>query len=303
MTETSTYHEPVLLKESIDGLNIDPTGIYVDVTFGGGGHSREILKYLSKGKLIAFDKDKDSVSNSIVDERFTLVHHDFSYLKNFLKYLNVLSVNGILADLGVSSHQFDTADRGFSYRWDAKLDMRMDQDSENSAFHLLNESTEEDLHKYFGMFGEVKNAKTLARTIVESRKTKPIQTTSQLYAIIEKCTHRNDHLPKYAGMVFQALRIRVNNELESLNRFLKQSEDVLITGGRLVIITYHSLEDRLVKNFMKSGNVDGKMEKDLYGNFNSTLKLIHRKPVLPSGSELQHNKRARSAKLRIAEKI
>ncbi|MBT3301996.1 MAG: 16S rRNA (cytosine(1402)-N(4))-methyltransferase RsmH [Bacteroidetes bacterium] len=303
MTETNDYHQPVLLNESIQGLNINPAGSYVDVTYGGGGHSSEILNQITSGKLIAFDKDKDAQQNTLNDKRFTLVQHDFSYMKNFLKYLNTIPVEGILADLGVSSYQFDTAQRGFSYRFEADLDMRMDQDSKQSAYNLLNESSEADLHKFFGMFGEVKNAKTLAKTIVESRKIKPIQTTSQLYTILEKCTHKNDHLPRYAGMVFQALRIKVNNELESLTRFLKQSEEVLTKGGRLVVITYHSLEDRLVKNFIKTGNVEGKVEKDMYGNFSTTLKAINRKPILPSKEEIEKNIRSRSAKLRIAEKI
>jgi 16S rRNA (cytosine1402-N4)-methyltransferase len=303
MKETNDYHDPVLLQESINGLNINPEGIYVDVTFGGGGHSKEIIKHLTTGKLIAFDKDKDSKSNVFTHSNFSFVQHDFMYMKNFLKYMNCLPVNGILADLGVSSHQFDDASRGFSYRYDAPVDMRMDQDAGISAHELLNKASESELHKYFGMFGEVKNARTLASKIVAYRKNKEIQTTAQLYEILESCVHKNDHLPKYASMVFQALRIKVNNEQESLRRFLLQAKDVLAPQGRLVIITYHSLEDRLVKNFIKSGNTDGKIEKDFYGHSRSSIKSLNKKPILPTEEEILRNKRARSAKLRIAEKI
>jgi 16S rRNA (cytosine1402-N4)-methyltransferase len=297
------YHIPVLLKESIDGLNIDPQGTYVDVTFGGGGHSRQILKKLTTGNLIAFDKDPDTNPLLISDPRFTFIRHDFKFIKNYLSHLDVLPVNGILADLGVSSHQFDTRERGFSYRFDADLDMRMDPDIEISAQDLVNKSSEEELHRIFGMYGEIKNAKTLAARIVKIRSEKFIKTTSDLVDIVNNCIVRGDDRKKYTGQVFQALRIAVNDELNSLKKLLESAAEVLKPGGRLVIITYHSLEDRLVKNYFKAGNFTGKTETDMYGNLIVPFSQVNRKPYEPNDHEISENIRARSAKLRIGEKI
>ena len=295
------YHNPVLLKDCIDGLNINPKGIYVDVTFGGGGHSREILKHLTTGKLYAFDQDEDAVKNKIEDERFVLIRQNFRYLKNFLKMYNALPIDGLLADLGVSSHQFDQADRGFSTRFDAKLDMRMDQGSKLTAADVLNNYSEEDLKRIFKLYGEVDNAGRLAYLIVHSRNEKKIETISDLKTVIEKCVKRGRE-NKYYAQVFQALRIEVNKELDALKELLMQSLEVLKPGGRLVVISYQSLEDKLVKNIIRSGKFEGEVEKDFFGNQLAPFKAITRKAIIPSEEEVNTNSRARSAKLRIAEK-
>lgn len=295
------YHNPVLLKECIDGLNINPEGVYVDVTFGGGGHSREILKHLTTGKLYAFDQDDDAVKNSIDDPRFVLIKQNFRFLKNFLKLYNALPIDGLLADLGVSSHQFDEAERGFSIRFDAKLDMRMDQNGKLTAADVLNTYSEEDLKRIFKLYGEVENAGYLASIVFHSRKSKTIETVNDLKIAITKCVKRGKENQYYA-QVFQALRIEVNKELEVLEELLTQSLEVLKPNGRLVVISYHSLEDRLVKNFMRSGKFEGEVEKDFYGNQLTPFKQITRKPIVPGAEEIEVNNRARSAKLRIAEK-
>ena len=295
------YHNPVLLKECIDGLNINPEGIYVDVTFGGGGHSREILKHLTTGKLYAFDQDDDAVKNKIDDERFVLIKQNFRYLKNFLKMYNALPIDGLLADLGVSSHQFDEAERGFSIRFDAKLDMRMDQNANQTAADVLNTYSEEELKRIFRLYGEVDNAGYLASIIFHNRKDKAINTVNDLKVMITKCVKRGKENQYYA-QVFQALRIEVNKELDVLQELLLQSLDVLKPGGRLVVISYHSLEDRLVKNIMRSGKFEGEVEKDFFGNQLTPFKQITRKPIVPTEKENEENSRARSAKLRIAEK-
>jgi 16S rRNA (cytosine1402-N4)-methyltransferase len=296
------YHNPVLLKECIDGLNINPKGVYVDVTFGGGGHSREILKNLTTGKLYAFDQDHAAIKNKIDDARLVLIKQNFRYLKNFLKMHNVTSIDGLLADLGVSSHQFDEADRGFSTRFDAKLDMRMDQNSKQTAADILNNYSEEELKHIFKLYGEVENAGRLAFVIFHARKEKQIVTVNELKVAIEKCVRRGRENQYYA-QVFQALRIEVNKELDVLHELLTQSLELLKPKGRLVVISYHSLEDRLVKNFMRSGKFEGEVEKDFFGNKLTPFELITRKPVVPDDQENTDNTRARSAKLRIAEKI
>ncbi len=295
------YHNPVLLKECIEGLNINPKGIYVDVTFGGGGHSREILKHLTTGKLYAFDQDDDALKNKIEDERFVLIKQNFKYLKNFLKMYDALPIDGLLADLGVSSHQFDEAGRGFSIRFDAKLDMRMDRNIKQTAADIINTYSEEDLKRIFKVYGEVDNAGRLANVIFHSKKEKKINTVNDLKAAIEKCVKRGRE-NQYHAQVFQALRIEVNKELDALQELLLQSLEVLKPGGRLVVISYHSLEDRLVKNIMRSGKFEGEVEKDFYGNKITPFEQITRKPIVPSDSENEENSRARSAKLRIAEK-
>lgn len=303
MSDEQVYHVPVMLQECMEALAIKPNGIYVDVTFGGGGHSREILKRLGPtGRLIAFDQDPDAIHNSIDDERFILVHQNFRFLKNYLRLQGVKEVDGILGDLGVSSHQFDDAERGFSIRFDADLDMRMDQVSDLDARKVLNTYSEEELHRIFGMYGEVQNAKSLAKTIVTARLSKEINTVSELKEVIKRMVPKGkEH--KYHAQVFQALRIEVNKELEALQEFLMQSISVLKEGGRLVIMSYHSLEDRLVKNFMLKGKFKGEVEKDFYGNEIKPLRVITRKAITASEEELQRNNRSRSAKLRIAEKV
>lgn len=295
------YHNPVLLKECIEGLNINPKGIYVDVTFGGGGHSREILKHLTTGKLYAFDQDEDAVKNKIDDERFVLIRQNFRYLKNFLKMYNALPVDGVLADLGVSSHQFDQADRGFSTRFEAKLDMRMDRNDKLTAADILNTYSEEDLKRIFKLYGEIDNAGRLAYAVFHARKEKQIETVNDLKVAIEKCV-RHGRENQYFAQVFQALRIEVNKELDVLQELLTQSLEVLKPGGRLVVIAYHSLEDRLVKNIMRSGKFEGEIDKDFFGNQLTPFKQITRKPIVPTEKENEENSRARSAKLRIAEK-
>ncbi|MCX6351777.1 MAG: 16S rRNA (cytosine(1402)-N(4))-methyltransferase RsmH [Bacteroidetes bacterium] len=298
-----TYHIPVLLQESIAGLNLSPSGTYIDATFGGGGHSRTILNALDKkGHLYAFDQDEDAVRNDINDRRFLLIPHNYSFLKNYTEYLDINSVDGIIADLGISSHQVDMAERGFSYRYDAPLDMRMDKTNPISAYELLNESTEEELRNIFSNYGEITNSNTLAREVVLARTILGMRTTAHLMAVAEKVLPHNLPLKKYLGQVFQAIRIAVNDEINNLQKFLLQSLDVLNPGGRLVVITYHSLEDRPVKDFFSSGNFLGLKHKDLHGNDNNPWKVITKKPLIPTDEEINFNPRARSAKLRIAEK-
>jgi len=303
MNKEIEYHVPVMLQECIVALAINPNGIYVDVTFGGGGHSKEIIKHLGpKGRLIAFDQDPDAIHNAIQDDRFTLIHQNFRFLKNYLRLEGVKQVDGILADLGVSSHQFDAADRGFSIRFDADLDMRMDQISDLDARKVLQTYSEEQLHRIFGMYGEIQNAKSLAKTIVTARLTREIQTVDELKSVIQKHVPKGkDH--KYHAQVFQALRIEVNKELEALQEFLTQTTAVLKEEGRLVVMSYHSLEDRLVKNFMAKGKFKGEVEKDFFGNEIKPFKVISRKAIVATSEEVLRNNRARSAKLRIAEKL
>ncbi|EFK55764.1 16S rRNA (cytosine(1402)-N(4))-methyltransferase RsmH [Sphingobacterium spiritivorum] len=300
---SNVYHVPVMLKECIDALSIKPDGVYVDVTFGGGGHSREILKHLGpKGRLFAFDQDPDALENTIADERFTLIHQNFRFLKNNLRLNGVKEVDGILADLGVSSHQFDAADRGFSIRFDADLDMRMDQVSDLDAKKVLNTYAEEDLHRIFGMYGEIMNAKSLAKTVVTARLSAPIETVAGLKEVIRKLVPKGkEH--KYHAQVFQALRIEVNKELEALQEFLLQTVSTLKPSGKLVVMSYHSLEDRLVKNFMAKGKFKGEVEKDFFGNEIKPFQVITRKAITASEEELSTNNRSRSAKLRVAEKM
>jgi 16S rRNA (cytosine1402-N4)-methyltransferase len=298
-----SYHVPVMLRECIDGLAIKPNGIYVDVTFGGGGHSREILKYLKDGKLFAFDQDADAKANAetLESRSFTFIEANFRHLKKFLRLYGVNKVNGILADLGVSSHQINAAERGFSTRFDAELDMRMDRNSSLTAKEVVNEYTQEELHKIFGMYGEITNAKTVASTIISARINQPINSVEDLKKAIQKFAPRGKE-NKFFAQVFQALRIEVNQELKVLEELLVQSADVLAPGGRLVVMSYHSLEDRLVKNFIKEGKFFGEAEKDVYGNVTKPLNAVTRKPVVASEEEIKENNRARSAKLRIAEK-
>ncbi len=297
-----SYHEPVMRRESIEGLNIKPGGIYVDTTFGGGGHARAILEELSEnGTLLAFDQDPEALANAIDDERFILINSNFSYIKNFLKLYQAYPVDGIFGDLGVSSFQFDNARRGFSTRFDGPLDLRMNPKAELSAKAVLRRYSKEQLRSVFKQYGEIKNAGHLTNLIEDYRKKQDISTTGQLAGIARKCAPRNRE-NKYLAQVFQALRIEVNEELEALKKMLESSIDMLNTGGRLVILSYHSLEDRLVKNFFKSGNFEGVVEKDFYGEPETPFRVITRKPVTPSEEEIKVNPRARSAKLRIAEK-
>lgn len=296
------YHIPVLLNESLDGLNIQPNGDYVDVTFGGGGHSRELLKRLDNGRLFGFDQDEDAAANALDDPRFIFIRHNFKYIRHFLRYKEVEQVDGILADLGVSSHDFDVAERGFSFRFDGDLDMRMNRNATKTAADLINTLDEETLIKIFRDYGEVDNARRLVRTILAARQQAPVKTIEQFKAVIEPCVPKKTET-KYLAKVFQALRIETNGELDVLKDFLEQSVDLLKPGGRLVVITYHSLEDRLVKNFMKAGNFEGKLEKDFYGNVSSNLEVVNRKIIVPTEEEIDRNPRARSAKLRIAEKL
>lgn len=295
------YHNPVLLKETVDGLNIKPDGIYVDVTFGGGGHSKEILSRLGpNGKLFGFDQDEDALANALPDERFTLIGENFRYIKRFLRFYGVKQVDGILADLGVSSHQFDVPERGFSTRFDADLDMRMSQKNELNAFKVINEYDDANLKRVFYDYGELKNAPALARTIIEAREKNVINTTDELKVVLGK------YLPekvknKVLAQIYQAIRIEVNEEMEVLKEFLQQTLEILKTEGRLSVISYHSLEDRLVKRFMKNGMFEGEPERDFFGNFSVPFHLIG-KLIVPSEAEIKINNRARSAKLRIAEK-
>lgn len=295
------YHNPVLLKEALDGLEIKNDGVYVDVTFGGGGHSRAILNQLGpKGKLIAFDQDKDALSNTIQDSRFLLINENFKFMKRFLRFHGFKSVDGILADFGVSSHQFDAPERGFSIRFDAPLDMRMNQSCEVSAKTIINSYEEAELKRIFWEYGELRMAPVLARTIVHARQERSIETTFQLKSIVAK------HLPrkkqnKILAQIYQAIRIEVNNELEALKSFLEDADDVLKPQGRLSVISYHSLEDRLVKRYIRNGLFEGEPTRDVFGNFQVPFKKIG-KLIVPTEAEIKENNRARSAKLRIAEK-
>ena len=299
---TSRYHDPVLLQASVDGLNIKEDGVYVDVTFGGGGHSREILKKLGeKGKLFAFDQDEDASANAIEDDRFQLINQNFRYLKQYLKFYGIRKVDGILADFGVSSHQFDEAERGFSIRFDAELDMRMDRKSQLSAFEVVNSYTQEDLAAVLHQYGELRNARAMARAILDARGESPIKTTDQLKKVLGRFLPKMKE-NKILAQIYQAIRIEVNQEIEVLKEFLLQVPDLLETGGRLSLISYHSLEDRLVKRFIRSGKFEGEPEKDFYGNINVPFKKIGGL-IVPSAEEIARNNRARSAKLRIAERI
>ncbi|PZD78009.1 16S rRNA (cytosine(1402)-N(4))-methyltransferase RsmH [Mesonia sp. K7] len=296
------YHKPVLLQESVDGLGIRPNGIYVDVTFGGGGHSSEILKRLGdKGKLFAFDQDKDAQANIIDDARFALIPENFRYLKKFLRFHGIKKVDGILGDFGVSSHQFDVAERGFSTRFDGELDMRMNQESELSAYQVINNYAEADLRQVFYEYGELKNAPKLARTIVESRSKQPIRTSEQLKELLMPLLFKGKEF-KILAQIFQAIRIEVNQEIQVLKEFLQQTEEVLKPGGRLSLISYHSLEDRLVKRYIRSGLFEGEPERDFYGNIRVPFKKVGGL-IIPSEEEKEKNNRARSAKLRIAERL
>ncbi len=296
------YHLPALASESIDALNIQPDGIYVDATFGGGGHARLILQELGdKGRLIGFDQDEDAVANAPDDPRFTFVRANFRDLKRFLRLHGAAKVHGILGDLGVSSHQLDEASRGFSYRFKAPLDMRMNNAEKRTAADVLNQSDEAELLRIFGHYGEVRNAKTLAAAIAQERKTRPIRSIEDFVALLDPLVRGQRQ--RYLSQVFQALRIEVNDEMGALADFLKQSLEMLAPQGRLAIISYHSLEDRMVKNFFKTGNVEGELEQDFYGNIHRPFTLISKKAILPSEKEVRENPRARSAKLRIAEVI
>ncbi len=296
------YHVPVLLHESIEGLNINPNGTYVDLTFGGGGHSREIIKHLSpKGKLVAFDQDKEALANAIDDSRFLLVHSNFRFFKNFLRYHKVTHVDGILADLGVSSKHFDSPERGFSFRFEGPLDMRMNRNANLTAEQVVNTYDERKLSQVLTLYGEVSNAKKISRAICFHRSQEPITTVEQLALVVEPlfpALQRNKMLAK----VFQAFRIEVNQEMEALKQMLLQVSQTLKTDGRLVVIAYHSLEDRMVKNFIRSGNFEGDKETDFYGNVVSEFEQVNRKVIVPSEIELEENPRSRSAKLRIARK-
>lgn len=301
MSKEYEYHNPVLLKESVDGLNIKPDGVYVDVTFGGGGHSREILSRLGPdGKLFAFDQDEDALKNAIDDPRFTLIPQNFRFLKRYLRFYNVRAVDGVLGDLGVSSHQFDVAERGFSTRFDAELDMRMNQSGLLSAFQVVNEYDEKELRRVLFQYGDLKNAGAMANTIVTARAEKPIKNTEELKQILGRFlpAHKSN---KILAQIYQAIRIEVNEEIEVLKEMLEQSLEVLNKGGRLSVISYHSLEDRLVKRFMRNGMFEGEPERDFFGRFEVPLKQLG-KLIIPTDEEIRDNNRARSAKLRIAEK-
>ena len=296
------YHNPVLLKETVNGLNIKPDGVYVDVTFGGGGHSREILSRLGEnGKLYAFDQDQDALLNKIDDERFTLINENFRHIKRFLRFYGLSHVDGILGDFGVSSHQFDVAERGFSTRFEASLDMRMDQNSKLSAYHVVNEYAEGDLASVLLQYGELRSAPKIARTIVSKRKENTVKTTDELKEILSPFLPKNRE-NKVLAQVYQAIRIEVNQELAVLKEFLQQTEQLLKPGGRLSLISYHSLEDRLVKRYMRNGLFEGEPEKDMFGNFTVPFKKVNGL-IVPSKEEIKLNNRARSAKLRVAERI
>jgi len=299
---TMEYHNPVLLKETVEGLNIKPDGIYVDVTFGGGGHSREILKRLgSKGRLFAFDQDKDALLNIIDDNRFILINENFKFIKRFLRFYGIKEVDGILADFGVSSHQFDVAERGFSTRFDANLDMRMDQNSSLSAFNVINDYDEEQLRQVFWQYGELRQAPAMAKVIVEERSKNKIKTSEELKTVLKRfLQHKKEN--KVLAQIYQAIRIEVNQEIEALKDLLLQTPEILKVGGRLSFISYHSLEDRLVKRFIRNGMFEGEPERDVCGNFKVPFKKIGNL-IVPSEKEIKLNNRARSAKLRIAEKI
>ncbi len=298
------YHVPVLLADCTEGLAIRPGGVYVDVTFGGGGHSKAILDKLTTGKLFAFDQDADAAANAsaISHPGFQLVKANFRHLRRYLKLYGVQKIDGLLADLGISSHQIDAGHRGFSTRFAADLDMRMDQASELTAQRILNTYPEDQLHRIFGMYGEVKNARTLAAAVTKARFSMPIQTTDDLKAVLQKLAPRGKEF-KYFAQVFQALRIEVNQELSALEELLPQTAELIKPGGRLVVMAYHSLEDRLVKNYIRNGKLSGEAEKDIFGNMNVPFRAVTKKAVEPDADEIARNPRARSAKLRIAEKI
>ena len=303
MTTADTYHVPVLLKESVDGLDIQPDGIYVDVTFGGGGHSREILRRLGpNGRLFGFDQDADAEQNICGDERFTFVRSNFRYLKQWMRYYEVEAIDGLLADLGVSSHHFDDASRGFSFRFDAPLDMRMNKRAGTTAADVVNNYAEEQLADIFYLYGELRQARQVAAALVKARQQQPIETTTQLLAATERLFAREKEKKEVTKM-FQALRIEVNHEMEALRQMLAAACEVLKPGGRMSIITYHSLEDRMVKNMMRTGNVEGRLEQDFFGRTSSALHIINNKVTTPSADELAGNPRSRSAKLRVAEKV
>jgi len=296
------YHNPVLLKETVKGLNIKPDGVYVDVTFGGGGHSREILQHLGpEGKLIAFDQDKDALENAIDDKRFLLINQNFRFLKQFLRFHGCRTVDGILGDFGVSSHQFDVAERGFSTRFEADLDMRMNRDSNFSAYTVVNKYEEAQLRSVLSTYGELRSAAGMARVIVEARQAEKIKTSEQLKKVLGRFlpAHKEN---KILAQIYQAIRIEVNQELEALKEFLLQTKEVLKPGGRLSLISYHSLEDRLVKRYIRNGLFEGEPEKDAFGRFEVPFKAVG-KFIIPSDEEIKQNNRARSAKLRIAEKL
>lgn len=303
ITTAETYHVPVLLQESIDGLDIKPDGVYVDVTFGGGGHSREILSRLGKnGHLYSFDQDEDAEKNKFDDERFTFVRSNFRYLKNWMRYYGVDHIDGLLADLGVSSHHFDDETRGFSFRFDAPLDMRMNKRAGTTAADIINHYNEEQLSDIFYIYGELKNARKIASVIAKARVEKAIETTGDLMTITEKLFQR-EREKKELAKLFQALRIEVNHEMDALKEMLNGACEVLCQGGRLSVITYHSLEDRIVKNIIKAGNAEGKVKQDFFGRIEAPFRQVTNKVVTPSNEEQQRNPRSRSAKLRIAEKI
>ena len=296
------YHNPVLLKETVEGLNIKPDGVYVDVTFGGGGHSKAILEQLgSKGKLFAFDQDKDALLNEINDDRFTLINENFRYVKRFLRFYGAKQVDGVLADFGVSSHQFDVAERGFSTRFEADLDMRMNQEDSLSAYHVINDYDEEQIKRVLFQYGELRQAPAMARTIVLERQTEVLKTSAQLKTVLKKfLNHKKEN--KVLAQIYQAIRIEVNQEIEVLKEFLIQVPDILVKGGRMSMISYHSLEDRLVKRFIRNGLFEGEPERDVFGNYEVPLKKVGGL-IVPSKEEIKQNSRARSAKLRIAEKL
>ena len=297
-----TYHVPVLLKESVDGMNIQPDGTYVDVTFGGAGHSREILSRLGEGgRLLGFDQDEDAERNIVNDPHFIFVRSNFRYLQNFLRYHNIEQVDAILADLGVSSHHFDDSERGFSFRFDGALDMRMNTRAGQTAADIVNNYTEEALADVFYLYGELKVARRLASLIVRTRENKKIETIGDFLELVKPFTGK-DKEKKFLAQAFQALRIEVNDEMRALKEMLQQTLQVLKPGGRLVVITYHSLEDRLVKNFLKTGNFEGKSEQDFFGNVQTPFRMVNNKVIVPSDEEIERNPRSRSAKLRIAEK-
>ncbi len=300
---TPVYHIPALLQESINGLNIKEDGTYIDVTFGGGGHSRAIMEQLGeRGRLLGFDQDLDTLHNKLNDSRFTFVHSNFSFLKNFVRYYDIEAVDGILADLGVSFHHFDDAERGFSFRQDSALDMRMNRRASIDAHTVLATYSEEELARLFYLYGELKQSRRIASAIVKARSNGEISTTGQLVELVSPFVRRSQE-KKELAQVFQALRIEVNHEIDVLKSLLEQSLEILKPGGRLVVITYHSLEDRLVKNFMRSGNVDGKIDKDFYGRVSTPWRLVNNKVIIASEAEVESNPRSRSAKLRIAEKL
>ena len=303
ITTAETYHVPVLLRESIDGLDIKPDGVYVDVTFGGGGHSKEILKRLGKkGHLYSFDQDEDAEGNIPEDNRFTFVRSNFRYLRNWMRYYEVEQIDGLLADLGVSSHHFDDETRGFSFRFDVPLDMRMNKRAGMTAADILNNYSEEQLADVFYVYGELKNARKIANTVVKSRNDKSIETTGDLLRITEDLLPKTREKKEIAKL-FQALRIEVNHEMDALKEMLNGAKDLLCEGGRLSVITYHSLEDRIVKNFIKAGNAEGKVTQDFFGRIEAPFKAVNNKIIVPDESEQESNPRSRSAKLRIAEKL